>query len=116
MLYASHVAIARKYRLSKKDIEYVFKGGKTVKSSFLFIRFLENDLNYARIAVIVTRKIFKKATDRNRLKRIITETIRSGYYLERSFDIAIVTTLNIVGKPSKEIKRELEQTLNKIFV
>ena len=109
------MALARKYRLSKKDIERVFKRGKTVKSSFLFIRFLENNLSYARVAAIVSSKILKKAVDRNRLKRIITETIRSGHFLERSLDAAIVATLNILGKPSKEIKRELQQTIDKIF-
>lgn len=62
------------------------------------------------------KKVFKKATARNRLKRIITEMIRTGHFLEKSFDIAIVAAPSIVGKPSKEIKRELEQTMNKIFV
>ena len=110
------MALAKKHRLPKKDISRLFKRGKTVRNSFFFIRFLKNNSNCLRVAVIVPAKTAKKATTRNRIKRIFTETIRSGHFLEKSYDIAIVATTNIVGKQSKEIKRELEQTLNKIFV
>ncbi|MDO8659488.1 MAG: ribonuclease P protein component [Candidatus Parcubacteria bacterium] len=109
------MALAKKHRLFKKDINRLFKRGKTVKNSFFFIRFLRNDANYLRTAVIVSTKIVKKATARNRIKRIFTEAICSGHFLEKSYDIAIVATVSIVGKQSKEINRDLEQTLNKIL-
>lgn len=110
------MALARKYRLPRKDIEHVFKQGKTVNSSFFFIRFLKNELDHSRVAVIISSKTIKKATARNRIKRIFTETIRSGQFLKKSFDVAIVATASSVEKQSKEINRELEQTLNKTFV
>ncbi len=109
------MALAKKYRLSKKDIERVFKRGKTVQSSFFFIRFLKNEVNYLRVATIIPSKVLKKATARNRIKRIFTETIRSGQFLKKSFDVAVIATASIVEKQSKEINREIEQTLNKIF-
>lgn len=43
------------------------------------------------------------------------EAIRSGHFLEKSYDILIVATLDIVGKQPKEIKRELEQTIKFFF-
>ena len=109
------MALARKHRLPKKDISRVFNQGKTVKNSFFFIKFLKNETKHLRLAVIVPSKVLKKATARNHVKRIFTETFRSGQFLKKSFDVAIVATVNIVEKQSKEIKRELEQTLNKIF-
>ena len=109
------MALARKHSLNKKDINLLFRQGKTVKSSFFFIRFLKNNQNHLRVAVILSAKLFKKATMRNRLKRKILEIIRSGHFLENSYDIAIVVTANILGKQSKESNRELEQTIIKIF-
>ncbi len=109
------MALARKYRLNKKDLKRVFKQGKTVINSFFFIRFLKNELGHARIAAIIPSKVSKKAVVRNGLKRIIIESVRTGHFLEESYDLAITATLNIVEKPSKEIKEHLEQATNKIF-
>ena len=67
------------------------------------------------MATIIPSKVLKKATARNRIKRIFTETIRSGQFLKKSFDVAVIATASIVEKQSKEINREIEQTLNKIF-
>lgn len=109
------MALAKKYRLPKKDIDRLFKRGKTVGNSFFFIKFLKNETDHLRMTVVVSSKVAKKAVRRNYIKRIFTETIRSGQFLKKSFDVMIVATASIVEKPSKEIKRELEQTLNKIF-
>lgn len=108
------MALAKKYRLPKKDIDRIFKQGKTVRSSFFFIRFLKNEVNRLQVAVIVPNKVLKKATARNRVKRIFTETIRSGQFLKKSFDMVVVATASIVEKQSKEIKRELEQTIKNL--
>ncbi|MBI2064024.1 MAG: ribonuclease P protein component [Candidatus Yanofskybacteria bacterium] len=109
------MALAKKRRLSKKDVNRLFKRGKTVKNSFFFIRFLKNDAGYLRVAVVVPAKISKKATARNRIRRVLVEAVRSGHFLEKSYDLAIVATLDIVGKHPKEINRELEQAINKII-
>lgn len=109
------MALARQHRLPKKDIERVFQQGKTVRSGFFFIKFLKNEINYLRVATIVPSKAVKKAVKRNYIKRILTETIRSGHFLKKTFDVLIVATANILEKRSQEINRELEQTLNKIL-
>lgn len=110
------MALARKYRLAKKCLDRVFKQGKTVKGSFFFMKFLKNDLGYVRIAVIVPVRVSKKATVRNHIKRAIIEKISAGHFLEKSYDVVITATLNIVGKRQEEIKREIEQTTNDYFV
>ena len=110
------MALASKYRLTGKQLARVFKQGKTVKNSFFFIRFISNDLGFARVAVIVPVKVLRKATARNYLKRFVIETIRTKHFLENSYDVIITATSNIVGKQPEEIKRGLEQTTNIIFV
>lgn len=108
--------MSRKHRLGKKDLDRLFKRGKTVKNSFFFVRFLKNSLEYGRMAIIVPAKTLKKAVVRNRLKRIITDAMRTGHILEKSYDFALVITADIVGKPVKEIKRNIEQTINHTLV
>ncbi len=95
------MTLSKENRLTKKkDLDRVFKKGKTVKGSFLFIRFLENDFKVTRYVFIVSSKICPKAVDRNRLKRVLSEKVRS-YSLDKGpIDIAVVA-----------IKRDKEDSL-----
>jgi ribonuclease P protein component len=110
------MALAKKYRLGKSELERVFKKGKTVKSSFFFIKMLDNEVGYPRLAVIVPAKIFKKAILRNRIKRIISDSFKGKIFLLKQFDVTVSATANILGKSSVEIKSEFEMTIDKIFV
>jgi len=69
---------------SKKEIELLFSEGKSIskypirlvyrKSSF------ENDINL-RTGVSVSKRSFKKAVDRNFIKRLLRESYRKNKYL-----------------------------------
>ena len=68
--------LPKKNRLRKtRDIEKVFKNGKTCKDGFLFLKFFKNSLPASRFAFVVGQKISKKATTRNRIKRSIRKAI-----------------------------------------
>ncbi len=68
--------LAQKNRLSKKaDFELVFKSGNKVYNQYLNLRFKENGLNYCRFAIIVSNKISKKATERNKVRRRLRSVI-----------------------------------------
>ena len=110
------MALARRHRLLKKDIDNVFKRGKTVKGSFFFIKFLKNDTGKLRLAVSISKKVLKTAVARNKIKRFFSNFFYSSLFLNTPVDLVIVVTTSIVEKPLKEIKREMEQAINKIFV
>ncbi len=110
------MALAKKNRLNKNEVSQVFKKGKTVRYSFLFVKFLKNNLNHLRLAAIVPTKVYKKATERNKIRRLINAVIGSGQFLEKSYDVVITATPSILEKQVKEIKRETEQTINSFFV
>ncbi len=109
------MALARKYRLEKKDIRRVLKVGKTVRNSFFFIKFLENNSGHLKVSVIIPVRVSKKSTVRNSLERIITEALREDE-LKAPFNIVITATPTIVGKLGEEIKRDLKRTINNFYV
>lgn len=103
--------------MDKRDFGRVFKKGKTVKNSFFFIRFLKNEVGHGRAAIVVTVRVSKKSTIRNRLKRIMSEAIKTSSLLGNSFfDVIFVATSPIVGKSPNEIKSELTRYINTLFV
>ncbi|MFA6422482.1 MAG: ribonuclease P protein component [Candidatus Buchananbacteria bacterium] len=86
--------LAKNFRLSKEgDFKQVFSRGQKIFGKVFIIRLLPNLANNSRICIIVSNKISKKATVRNKLKRQVKEVIRQ--YLPRfrdNFDI-IITAL-----------------------
>lgn len=61
----------------QKDISELFNNGKPIYGNFIKTVFVKSDtvlLN--RVAVSVAKRNFKKAVDRNRIKRLIRESYR----------------------------------------
>lgn len=57
-------------------IEKLHKTGHLHKDRFLIFKYLKNDQPKSQFAVTVSKKVFKKANKRNKLKRQISESIR----------------------------------------
>jgi|YelNatPaOPRAMG01_1025707.scaffolds.fasta_scaffold40440_3 ribonuclease P protein component len=65
-------------RLNRKEFKEVLKKGKTAKISYLILKYSEHDLPFFRLGVLITKKVSKKATERNKIKRRIREIVRSN--------------------------------------
>lgn len=63
---------------SKKTISFLFQSGKSVKSYPVKIIYFQADQSQypASVAIVVPKKLFKKAVDRNKIKRKIREAYR----------------------------------------
>ena len=110
------MALPKKNRItSESDYRLIFKDGKTVKNSFFFIKYTSNGLNYCRWGVVVPVKVSKSSVKRNRIRRIISETIRKNY-LSNQVDAVITAYPTILEKSSDEIKSQLEKDIKKIIV
>jgi len=69
--------LPRKNRLKKKkDFERIFKKGKEYKEDFLLLKTISNNLQFSRFGFIINKKVVKKATIRNKIKRRLREVVR----------------------------------------
>jgi len=108
------MALPRKNRLTtKKDINHVFKRGRTVKGSFLFIKGLDNSRGYSRFAFIVPSKYVPLAVDRNKIKRILSGEVARTLLLGRGYDAVVVIYKKIERGRFKELAGELREILLK---
>jgi len=89
---------SRKHRIRKyKDFKAFFENTGVINTgvintsvlntSFGWVRFRENNLGYLRIAVSVSKKVNKKSTLRNRLRRICSELLRLKKNELKGYDI-----------------------------
>ena len=107
--------LAKQHRLKRnKDFESTFKKGKAFNGRFLFLKLRRNNLEISRFGFVIGKKVSKKSTVRNRVKRLLREVIEARLKkVKPGFDIVILAKPEIVEKDYGEIKKELEDLLEK---
>lgn len=110
--------------VSQKDFKQAFGQGKGVKNAFLYFKAAPNQKGRLRFGFVVNKKISGKATVRNRIKRILRETIRQEIpkRKELGFDVTIIVLPEILKLfpiplrakdiKSQPIQEEVIQNLN----
>ena len=115
----------KNYKLcSQKSIEAVFKNGRSVKLYPFVVHFMEQVLPEAQPFQLVfsaPKRIFRRAHDRNRIKRLLRETFRKKKMLledhlrEREMQLALF--IIYTGKeelPLHKLMTKTEQLFDKI--
>ncbi len=107
--------LSRKHRLSKqKDFDRVYKSGKQCAAPHLILKGVRNDADFSRFAIIISKKIAKKAVDRNRVKRQISEIIRQRLAkIKTGFDLVIIVKKDVLDQSSDVLAKELDGLLGK---
>ncbi len=99
----------------KKDIEIVFKSGRSFYSDFLGAKYLNNGLGINRYCVVVSANISKKAVIRNKIKRRVKAALLlEGHLLFTGFDFLVIAKKNILGLDFSEIKTIVRLVLKKV--
>lgn len=103
------------YRLRKsKEIEKLFKNGKSFLTPTISLRFAKNNLDSSRFAVIISTKVHKRAVKRNLIKRRIRAVLREVVEaVKPGFDIAISARPPILKSDFQEIRDTLLWALRK---
>ncbi len=107
--------LPKHYRFIKgSDFGGVLRGGERVRGDFLDVKVKKTANAYPRVGVLVTRKIAKKATARNKLKRQLRGAVRHYIAgLKGGVDVAVIAREEISGKTFLEIKTEVGNILKK---
>ena len=70
--------IANTYRFhGHSSLKYVYKNASAVRSGVIVMKFVKNPhRKHTRMAVVVSKKVYKGATGRNRMRRRVYEILR----------------------------------------
>ncbi len=63
----------------------------------------------ARLGITVSRKVSRRAVDRNRIKRHVRESFRLHLRLVEGFDVVVTAQPAAAQAEGKELRRSLEQ-------
>lgn len=96
-------------RLKKEFAEIKNKGRVLYSPLFGFLTHKEND-DQKKFGFIVSKKISKRAVDRNKIRRILSEVVRENLErFENGIRIIFLTKKEILGKKYDEVEKEVEK-------
>jgi len=109
------------YRLKKdNDFKKVFQKGKLTRGKFMDLRFVANNLNFNRFGFLVGLKISKKAVERNKIKRRLTELAGQIFKQKRSikfgYDVVVLAKPSILAASFNLIKNDFENLIKKVYL
>ena len=107
--------LPRENRLKKEeDFKKVFKKGRGFTNDLLVLKVIKNNLDISRFAFVISKKISKKATIRNRIKRRLDNVIRVDLpKIKKGWDGIIIVLPGAEIKDFKEIEEDINQLLEK---
>ncbi len=107
--------LAQRYRFhGHNSLRYVYKNGEAVRSQLLVIKFNKNPRRrHSRVAVVVSKKIWKRAVGRNRIRRRLYELLRHElpHITEPTDIVCIVSSPDIYTATPDELAQYLHNML-----
>ena len=107
--------LKKELRIRKqKDFDKIFSDGAYFSEKFLALKTVENGLEISRTGFIVSNKISKKAVERNRIKRLLRESVRLKWNkIKPGFDSIFIFRGKEVKKSFDEIDVVVERLLKR---
>lgn len=108
--------LASAHRLRKSsDIARVYRHGRRSGSAHLLFRANPNRVKETRFAVVVGKKVDKRAVVRNRCRRQVQEALRALVPdVKPGFDILVSINTDVRAVPRPQLDQEVQQTLRRL--
>jgi ribonuclease P protein component len=107
--------LSQPHRLPAFEISRVMRTGKRTTGNGIVIISLKNETNVSRFAFIVSTKIDKRATVRNRIRRVMSESVRLILSsITKSIDYVVIARRDLTGLDQKEVGKRIENVLHLI--
>ena len=85
------------------DFQRVFEQNKALRDRYWLILYRPNQVNKARLGLVVSKKNVNKAVQRNRIKRLIRETFRHNKDELGSVDAIVLVQQGVSEKSNREL-------------
>ena len=100
--------LKKRFKLNTSEFKEVFNFGKTTKYPLFLLRTKDNTLSYSRFAVVVSKKIAKKAVERNYIKRKFFHALETVVSKYSKADYIFVLNSSIKDLQYKDLINNLE--------
>lgn len=105
--------LAKTYRLSSQSLRHFT--GRRLTTPTLHLIASPSSLPHGRAAFIISKRVFLKAHDRNRLKRILVETLSSQLSTPPFYDLLVIAQPKASQVPEAQVLSDLNKLLDLIL-
>lgn len=103
------------HKLHKTDeFSSVFAFRRALRGRFYIVHYRPNELDSARLGVVVAKKLAKRANVRNLVKRIAREIFRRHRVLLPAYDLVVRLNAPVAKATRAEINEDLVQVLSRL--
>lgn len=110
------MAIPKSLRIPSRSLRLLFRNGRKLRfNSFTLVVNTQATQTVSRVAVSVSKKIDKRATVRNHLKRLLYSAYKSvaEKNVLKPTDIIVIAVKTISGKTQQDLENEFYQAFTK---
>jgi len=100
--------------LKPSEFQNIYKSGQWVANRELVVNFKPKNTQLPKLGITVSKKVSKRAVDRNRIKRQIREWFRKNKSTYATFDLIITAKPVANSKTNQEIQYSLEDIWRKV--
>lgn len=102
--------LAKKYRLPIQ--EFVGKNGRSINGRYFLLKVFPGNLTFNRFGVIISKKVAKQSSRRNRIKRIIFNALQEFLFFgEQHKDYLIIVSPKVQELKKVEIIAEIKRQI-----
>lgn len=105
--------IAKKNKLSRKDFLVCSKSTNLLFSPLFSLKYKINNLEFGRWSVVVSKKLSKKAVERNKIKRRVYEVL-AKHLLVYKIDGIIYPKPAVLNLDYEKLSFEIDSLVSKI--
>jgi ribonuclease P protein component len=79
------------------------------------MRYRDNGLDHARLGLAISKRVSKRAVERNRIKRLLRESFRRVRHQLPPVDLMVMAREQAAGVPGAELLREIDGLWKKLL-
>ena len=79
------------------------------------MRYHRNELGHARLGLAISKRVSKRAVERNRIKRLVRESFRRMRHRLPAVDLMVMAREQAAGATGAELLAELDQLWRKLL-
>lgn len=108
--------LARKFRLQdRREFSSIYRRGRGIHAGALSVKAQPNRYRHTRFAVVVSIKVAKKATVRNRIRRRLFGLLAELHpAIAPGFDIVVIVKQDVSGNEASNLRKLLESALKRL--